>query len=68
MTTDASSVLRDARVEPVGILPPGIQHYTNYAAGVVIDSKQRDAAIALIDFLRLRASQSVMQQKGFEPL
>ena len=63
-----SNVVADARVEPVGILPPGIQHYTNYAAGVAIDSKQQAAAVALIDFLRLPTSQSVMQQKGFGPL
>lgn len=63
-----SNVVADARVEPIGILPPGIQHYTHYAGAVVIDSKQREAAVALIDFLRLRTSQSLMQQKGFEPL
>ena len=63
-----SNVVADPRVEPIGILPPGIQHYTNYAAGIVTDSKQQEAAVALIDFLRLRTSQAVMQQKGFEPL
>ena len=63
-----SNVVADARVEPIGALPPDIQHYTNYAAGVAADSKQKEAAIALIDFLRLRTSQAVMQKKGFKPL
>jgi molybdate transport system substrate-binding protein len=63
-----SNVVADARVEPIGTLPPDIQHYTNYAAGVAVDSKQQEAAIALIDFLRLRTSQAVMQKKGFTSL
>jgi len=63
-----SNVVADSRVEPIGILPPGIQHYTNYAGGVVMESKQKEAAKALIDFLRSSTSQAVMKQKGFEPL
>jgi molybdate transport system substrate-binding protein len=63
-----SNVVADARVEPIGALPPEIQHYTNYAAGVGADSKQQAAAIALIEFLRSRPSQAVMQTKGFTPL
>jgi len=63
-----SNVAKDARVEPIGVLPPGIQHYTRYAGGIVVDSKQPDATKALIDYLKLPASQAVMKQKGFEPL
>jgi molybdate transport system substrate-binding protein len=63
-----SNVVADARVEPIGALPPDIQHYTNYAAGVAVDSRQQEAAVALIDFLRSRTSQAVMQKKGFTPL
>lgn len=63
-----SNVAVDARVEPIGILPPGIQHYTRYAGGVVVDSKQQEAVKALIGFLRLSTSQAAMKQKGFEPL
>jgi molybdate transport system substrate-binding protein len=63
-----SNVVADARVEPIGTLPPGIQHYTHYAAGVGVDSKQKEAAAALIDFLRSGTSQAVMQKKGFTSL
>jgi len=63
-----SNVAVDPRVEPIGVLPNGIQHYTNYAGGIVAGSKQQEAAAALINFLRSSASQALMKQKGFEPL
>ena len=63
-----SNVAGDARVEPIGSLPPGIQHYTKYAGGIVVGSRQPESVKALIDFLRSSASQAVMRRKGFEPL
>ena len=63
-----SNVVVDARVEPIGLLPPGLRNPTKYVGGIVVDGKQQEAAKALIDFLRSSASQDVMKQKGFEPL
>ena len=63
-----SNVAADPRVEPIGVLPSGIQHYTNYAGGIGTGSMQQEAATALINFLRTSASQALMKQRGFEPL
>jgi molybdate transport system substrate-binding protein len=63
-----SNVAIDPRVEPIGVLPNGIQHYTNYVGGIVSESMQEESARALIMFLRSSSSQVAMKQKGFEPL
>ena len=63
-----SNVAIDPRVEPIRVLPNGIQHYTNYVGGIVAESMQEESARALIIFLRSSSSQAAMKQKGFEPL
>ena len=49
-------------------LPVEIQNYTIYTLGIVADSKQVDAAKALIAFLTSTASKQALTAKGFEPL
>lgn len=63
-----SEIMADARVELVGPLPLPIQNYTTFAAGVVSNSKQQDAAKALIHFISSPDAAAVMRAKGFEPL
>jgi molybdate transport system substrate-binding protein len=47
-------------------LPADVQNYTVYVAAVVADSKQADAARALIAFLASPAAREAMKLKGFE--
>jgi len=54
-------------VELVGPLPAEIQSYTEYAAGLLVTSKQAEAGKALIAFLSSSAGQSILKSKGFEP-
>jgi molybdate transport system substrate-binding protein len=51
----------------VGPLPAELQSYTEYAAGLLVTSKQADAAKALITFLTSSAGQSILKSNGFEP-
>lgn len=48
-------------------LPAEVQNYTVYVAAVVANSKQIDAARALINFLSSPAARETMRVKGFEP-
>ena len=63
-----SNIVVNPKIEPIGPLPSVLQHYTNYAAGLVTAAKERDGAKALIAFLTSRPAQSVMKSKGFEGL
>jgi len=54
-------------VELVGPLPAEVQSYTEYAAGLLVTSKQAEAGKALITFLSSSAGQSILKSKGFEP-
>jgi molybdate transport system substrate-binding protein len=49
-------------------LPVEIQNYTMYTLGIVADSKQVDAAKALVAFLTSPTSKQALTAKGFEPL
>jgi molybdate transport system substrate-binding protein len=53
-------------VELVGPLPAEIQSYTEYAAGILVTSKQAEAGKALISFLTSPAGQAILKSKGFE--
>jgi molybdate transport system substrate-binding protein len=63
-----SEILADPSVDFVGPLPPAIQNYTVFAAGIVAGSKQQAAGKALIQFISSPAASAVMKAKGFEPL
>ena len=61
-------ILNDPRVELVGPLPPELQKYTLYTAGLVEGSGQQEAFKALIAFLSSPTAATIMKAKGFEPL
>jgi molybdate transport system substrate-binding protein len=52
----------------VGPLPPELQEYTVFSAGVVARSKEPDAARALIRFLASPQAAPVVADSGMEPL
>ena len=53
-------------LDPVA-LPSEVQSYSVYVAGVGSDSKEADAAKALIAFLTSPAVKQALSEKGFEP-
>jgi molybdate transport system substrate-binding protein len=61
-----SEISGEPSVEQVGPLPQSIQNYTFFAAGVVTDSKVRDAAKSLISYISSLAAQKSLTSKGFE--
>jgi molybdate transport system substrate-binding protein len=62
-----SEILPVKGVRLVGPLPPEIQNYTVYVAGVGADSKQVDAAKALVKLLSGPNGAAVLKSKGMEP-
>ena len=54
-------------VDFVGPLPAALQSYNHLTAGIPSNSKQPEAARALIKFLATPAAQAVMKAKGLEP-
>ncbi|TMH83500.1 MAG: molybdenum ABC transporter substrate-binding protein, partial [Betaproteobacteria bacterium] len=54
-------------VEVLGPLPPELQNYTVFHAGVGVGSKDSSAAKALIKFLTTPAAGAVFKAKGQEP-
>jgi molybdate transport system substrate-binding protein len=62
-----SEILPVKGVTLVGPLPPEIQNYTVYAAGVSADSKLVDAAKALVRLLSGPDGAAVLKSKGMEP-
>jgi molybdate transport system substrate-binding protein len=63
-----SNIAINPKIEPLGSLPSTLQHYTNYAGGLVAAGKERDGAKAFIAFLTSPSAQTVMKSKGFEGL
>lgn len=63
----ASEILAEPSVEPIGPLPAAIQNYTRFAAGIVTTSKQADVGKTLIGFLSSPTATAVLMAKGFEP-
>jgi len=62
-----SQVLTTPGVDLVGPLPPELQSYIVFSAGVSADSKAPDAVRALIKFLKSPAAVAVMKAQGMEP-
>jgi molybdate transport system substrate-binding protein len=48
-------------------LPPELQNFTIFTAGVLTGARQPEAAKALIDFLSTPAAAGVFKAKGMEP-
>lgn len=61
-------ILRAPGIELVGPLPPELQSYSEFHAGVAAASKNMDAAKALLAFLKSPASIAVFNKRGVEPL
>lgn len=61
-----SEILAVPDVELVGPLPGPIQNYTVFATGVLANSKEPDAARALIGAISSPEAQMIMKAKGFE--
>ena len=65
--TQISEILPYAGAELVGPIPAEIQLYTVYPAAVAADTKEPDAAKALIKFLTAPAAIAVLKAKGLNP-
>jgi molybdate transport system substrate-binding protein len=65
--TQISEILPHPGAELVGPLPPDIQSYTYFSAGVATASKEADAAKAFIKFLAGSDALAVIKAKGMEP-
>jgi len=63
-----SNIAINPKIESLGPLPSTLQHYTNYAGGLVRAAKERDGAKALITFLTSPQAQTIMKSKGFAGL
>ena len=55
-------------IEIVGPLPPEVQLYTVFSAGVVADSREPAAARALVHFLASPAAADAIRASGMEPM
>jgi molybdate transport system substrate-binding protein len=63
-----TQILTKPGVELVGPLPPEIQFYTVFTAGVSVNSKAPDAAGELIKFIRGPSALSAIKAVGMEQL
>lgn len=61
-----SEIIVQPGIELVGPLPPPIQNYTVFAAGVVASGASRDAGRAFVEFIAAPAAAAVFRSKGFE--
>jgi len=62
-----SEILAQPTVELAGPLPPAIQNYTQFAAGIITPrSSQTDAGRALVAFLSSPVAQTGLKAKGFD--
>jgi molybdate transport system substrate-binding protein len=66
--TAVSEILPYAGAELVGRLPPEIQFYSVSAAVIAPDTREPDAAKALIRFLTAPAAAAVLGAKGLDPV
>jgi molybdate transport system substrate-binding protein len=64
--TQMSEIMAEPKVALVGPLPAAIQNITLYSGGVAADSKEPDAAGALMKFLVAPAAVAVLKVKGLE--
>jgi molybdate transport system substrate-binding protein len=60
-------LLHIAGAEIVGMLPGDLNMVTEFAAGIMPDSKNADTAKALIAFLRTAEAKAVFRSKGLDP-
>lgn len=65
--TQISEIIPNPAVELAGPLPADIQVNTVFGAGIAPATKNRDAAVALVNFLTTPAAGAVLKAKGMEP-
>ena len=63
-----TQILTTRGVDFVGPLPPEVQHYIEFIAGVSATSKARPAVMELISFLKGPIALPVIHAQGMEPL
>ena len=61
-------ILRAPGIELVGPLPPELQSYSPFFAGVSAATREKDAAMALLKHLTSPESIAVFKQRGVEPM
>jgi|GEM_PF-157328 len=57
-----------AGIDLVGPLPPAVQKFTVFSAGIVAGAREPEAAKALITFLASPAAAAVIRDRGMEPV
>lgn len=62
-----SEIVPAKGVTLVGPLPPEIQSYTTYAAGIGADARNADGARALVKFMSGQSAVGLLKSKGMEP-
>ena len=61
-------ILRSKGVDLAGPLPPELQSYSTFTAGVSATTKEKDAAVALLKFLTTPAANAVFKRRGVEAM
>jgi molybdate transport system substrate-binding protein len=56
-----------AGIDLVGPLPPEVQKFTIFSAGIVVGAKEPDAAKALINFLASPAAAAAIRAAAWSP-
>jgi molybdate transport system substrate-binding protein len=62
-----SEILPVPGIELAGPLPPELQKYVVFTAGIGTSSKQAEAAKAFLDYLRTPAAATILRERGMEP-
>jgi molybdate transport system substrate-binding protein len=62
-----NNVLTAPGVDIVGPFPSGLQQELVFPAALAVDTKQKDAAQAFIDFLMSPEAVAVLKSKGMTP-
>jgi molybdate transport system substrate-binding protein len=60
-------ILPVAGAELGGVLPPELQQYNNFAAGVLATSKEKEAATAMVKFMGAPENAALVRKSGMEP-
>ena len=63
-----SELLPVAGIDLIGPLPPDVQEITVFSAGLHARANEREAARALIGFLKTPAAASVIRKRGMDPV
>jgi molybdate transport system substrate-binding protein len=61
-------ILRSKGVELAGPLPPDLQSYSVFTAGISATTKEKDAALALLRFLTTPEAAAVFRRRGVEAM